>query len=86
MADAPDPTEEPGERLDDERLRAALVECVRELDDHMRTIVLLRYQQGFTVEEIAEMCDEKPAIVHAHVTRVLPRLRACIETRTGGKV
>ena len=81
----PDPTE-PTERLDDARLAAALLECVGELDDETRTAVLLRYQQGFTFEEIAEMCNEMPNAVHARVTAALPKLRDCVETRTGGKV
>jgi RNA polymerase sigma-70 factor, ECF subfamily len=86
MADAPDPTPQPGQRIDDARLFDALVECVSLLDEHTRTIVLLRYQQGFTFEEISEICKEKPGTLQARVTRALPRLRRCIEARTGGKV
>jgi len=81
----PDPTE-PVRRIDDASLAAALLECVSELDDETRTAILLRYQQGFTFEEIAEMCNDKPGAVHARVTAALPRLRDCVETRTGGKV
>jgi RNA polymerase sigma-70 factor, ECF subfamily len=86
MADAPDPTPQPGQRIDDARLLEALVECVSKLDEQTRTIVLLRYQQGFTFEEISEICKEKPGTLQARVTRALPRLRRCIEARTGGKV
>jgi RNA polymerase sigma-70 factor, ECF subfamily len=85
-ADAPDPTPQPGQRIDDARLLEALVECVGNLDTHTRTIVLLRYQQGFTFEEISDICKEKPGTLQARVTRALPRLRKCIEARTGGKV
>lgn len=86
MADAPDPTPQPGQRIDDARLIDALVECVGRLDVDTRTLVLLRYQQGFSFEEIAEICHEKPGTLQARVTRALPRLRRCIEARTGGKV
>ena len=81
----PDPTDPDG-RLDDASLAAALLECVGELDDDTRTAVLLRYQQGFTFEEIAQMCNEPPDTVHARVTAALPWLHECVETRTGGKV
>jgi RNA polymerase sigma-70 factor, ECF subfamily len=86
MADAPDPVPDPGQRLDDARLAQALIECVCELDEYTRTVVLLRYQQGFTFEEIAEICGERPGTLQARVTRALPLLRRCVEARTGGKV
>jgi RNA polymerase sigma factor (sigma-70 family) len=76
----------PPEQLDDARLRAALASCLDELDEHIRAAVLLRYQQGFSFEEMADMCDEKPGTLQARVARALPLLRQCIETRTGGKV
>lgn len=86
MADAPDPDPDPGDRIDDARLLKALVECVDQLGEQLRTVVLLRYQQGFTFEEIAEICGEKPGTLQARVTRALPILRRCVEARTGGKV
>jgi RNA polymerase sigma-70 factor, ECF subfamily len=86
MADTPDPTPQPADQLDDARLIEALVECVGNLDVHTRTVMLLRYQQGFTFDEIAEICKEKAGTLQARVTRALPRLRKCIEARTGGKI
>jgi RNA polymerase sigma-70 factor (ECF subfamily) len=74
----------PGERIDDARLREALLACLGELGEHVRTAILLRYQQGFTFEDMAEVCREKPGTLQARVTRALPTLRACIEARTGG--
>jgi RNA polymerase sigma-70 factor (ECF subfamily) len=85
-ADAPDPSLPPGERIDDGRLGKALLACFEELGEHLRTAVLLRYQQGFTFEDMAEVCDEKPGTLQARVTRALPKLRACIEGRTGGQL
>lgn len=85
-ADPTDLTPAAGEQIDDVRLREALVACVDKLGDHMRTAVLLRYQQGFTFEEMAEVCGEKPGTLQARVVRALPRLRACIEARTKGRL
>jgi len=79
-----DPRPSPGERLDDVRLREALVTCLQKLPPHVVTAVLLRFQQGFTFEEMAEVCHEKAGTLQAQVARALPSLRSCIETRTGG--
>lgn len=84
--DAPDPNPPPWERLDDARLYEALAACCSELGEHLRTAVLLRYQQGFTFEDMAEVCGEKPGTLQARVARALPKLRACIEARTGGRL
>jgi RNA polymerase sigma-70 factor (ECF subfamily) len=81
-----DPAPPASESIDDARLRAALVECLDELRAQVRTAVVLRFQQGFTFEELAEMCDEKPGTVQAQVSRALPVLRDCIKRRTGGAV
>jgi RNA polymerase sigma-70 factor (ECF subfamily) len=73
-----------GERLDEQRLREALAQCVDELPPAIRAAVLLRYQQGLTFEQMAEVCDEKPGTLQARVSRAVDGLRACIEKRTGG--
>src|SRR5262245_48978380 len=78
-----DPGPPPGERLDDVRLREALVACLQKLPPHVIAAVLLRFQQGFTFEEMADVCHEKPGTLQAQVSRALPSLRTCIETRTG---
>lgn len=74
----------PGERIDEIRLNEALVACLAKLRDHVRTALLLRFQQGFTFEDMAGICREKPGTLQAKVTRALPVLRDCIESRTGG--
>ena len=83
-AGLPDPRPSPGERLDDVRLRDALIACLQKLAPHVITAVLLRFQQGFTFEEMADVCHEKPGTLQAQVARALPSLRTCIETHTGG--
>ena len=84
--EVPDARPNAAERIDDARLRAALAECLDELGEHVRTAVLLRYQQGFSFEEMAEICADKAGTLQARVSRALPKLRECIETRTGGSV
>jgi RNA polymerase sigma-70 factor (ECF subfamily) len=83
--EAPDPRPLAGESIDEARLREALVASLGELDPHVRTAVLLRYQQGFTFAEVAAMCGEKPGTVQARVTRALPQLRARIEAHLAGR-
>ena len=83
---APDPQPLASERIDDEQLRQALVGCIGELGEHVRSALLLRYQQNFSFEEMAEVCSEKAGTLQARVARALPVLRTCIEGRTGGTV
>jgi RNA polymerase sigma-70 factor, ECF subfamily len=83
--DTIDPTPAAGELIDEARLRHDLVQCLEQLGEHMRTALLLRYQQGFTFEEMADICHEKAGTLQARVGRALPRLRACIETRSRGQ-
>jgi len=73
----------PSELIDDTRLRAALAASLGELGEPARTAILLRYQQGFSFEEMAAICGEKPDTLRARVARALPLLRAGIEVRLG---
>jgi RNA polymerase sigma factor (sigma-70 family) len=72
-----------GERIDERRLHEALALCFERQPDHVRTALLLRYQQGFTYDDMAEVCGEKAGTLQAQVSRALPVLRECIERRTG---
>jgi RNA polymerase sigma-70 factor (ECF subfamily) len=80
-----DPHPGADERLDDARLHAALAGCLAQLGEAIRVAVLLRYQQGFSFEDMAEVCHEKPGTLQARVARALPALKLCIEARTGGR-
>jgi len=81
-----DPTADPGERIDHARLSQALVACVSRLGEASRAAVLLRYQQGFTFEEMATICGDKPGTLQARVMRAVRALRRCVEARTGDKL
>jgi RNA polymerase sigma factor (sigma-70 family) len=80
----PDLQPSAGERIDEVRLHEALALCFERQPDHVRMALLLRYQQGFTFEDMAEVCGEKPGTLQAQVSRALPMLRECIERRTRG--
>jgi RNA polymerase sigma factor (sigma-70 family) len=84
--DAPDDKASAPERIDDQRLRQALAACLDHLANEVREAIILRYQQGFTFEDMSELCKEKPGTLQARVARALPALRTCIEARTGGRV
>jgi len=77
----PDAGPSPCDALEHAQLHAALVACVREFDNELQTALLLRYQQGFTFEEMAAICGEKPGTLQARVARALPVLRTCLEVR-----
>ena len=79
--DSPDPRSLPTEILDEMRLREALMRSLEQLDSRARTALLLHFQQGFTFQEMAVICREKPGTLAARIARALPRLRADIETQ-----
>jgi RNA polymerase sigma-70 factor (ECF subfamily) len=78
-ADLPDPGPSARDGLDAAELQAALVTCLAALGEPVRTAVLLRYQQGLTYEEMAEICGEKSGTLQARVSRALRKLRDRIE-------
>jgi RNA polymerase sigma-70 factor (ECF subfamily) len=76
----------PDQQLDDARLSKALVECLELLTLKVREAVTMKYQVGFTFEEIGKICGDRAGTVQARVKRALPALRECIEKRTAAKV
>lgn len=83
---APDPRPLAAEQIDDVQLRQALLACISGLGEHVQSALLLRFQQGLSFEEMAEICSEKAGTLQARVARALPLLRECIEERTGGSL
>lgn len=81
LPDAPDPRPSADESIDATRLRAALHASLHDLREPVRTAVVLRYQLGYTFEQIAQVCGDTPGTHHARVTRALRRLREGIESR-----
>lgn len=84
--DPPDAAPAAGARIDDARLVDALAQCIDTLAPATRMVVLLRYQEGFTFEQMADICRERAGTLQQRVARAMPVLRACIEQRTGGQL
>lgn len=80
-----EPAEEvdPGPTGEDEvvsrSLSEALDACLGKLQPHVRTAVTLRFQEGFTYEEMSRICGERAATLQARVARAMPLLRRCLE-------
>jgi RNA polymerase sigma-70 factor (ECF subfamily) len=83
LAAIPDPRPTPDVAIDDARLRRALVECVGELEESVRTTLLLRFQEGFSYAEMAEILREREGTAQARVSRAMRTLRARIEAKLG---
>jgi RNA polymerase sigma-70 factor (ECF subfamily) len=66
------------ERLIADSLAAHLEECLGKLEPAARMAILLKYQEDFTYKEMARICHEEPATLHARVKRALPALRRCL--------
>jgi len=81
----PDPDWTSDERLDDERIYNALIECMQSADLSIQAMVLLRFQRGFTYEELAAVLGARPDAMRARMKRALPALRARMEDRLGAR-
>lgn len=62
--------------------RQVLERCLERLKPKIREAVLLRYQEGLSYPEMAEVCGEDVATLQMRVTRALPGLRKCIEAKS----
>lgn len=61
----------------------ALIEAVLELDEPYRSSVLLRYQDGLSIEDIARRENVTPSTVRNRLSRGIARLRERLERRHG---
>jgi RNA polymerase sigma-70 factor (ECF subfamily) len=69
------------DRLEQHELLAALDVCLRLLPPLIRTAVALRYQEGFSYEEMSLICLERAGTLQQRVARALPMLRRCVESK-----
>ncbi|HEX8111977.1 MAG TPA: RNA polymerase sigma factor [Kofleriaceae bacterium] len=76
-----DPRPPVDQACDDERLHAALVAELADLPAHVRSAILLHYQQGMSFESMARISGEKAGTLSARVMRAMPVLRERIEAR-----
>lgn len=79
--DEVDPAPSGEDRVVARNIAEALDGCLEKLEPHVRIAVVLRYQEGFTYEQMAQICQEKPATLQARVARAMPLLRRCLENK-----
>jgi len=82
-AKIPDPQPLVTDSIEDKTLQNALIASMNEMDEHAKSLLLLRYQCGLTLEEMSEVYREKPGTLHSRIARGLRQLRGKIESRLG---
>lgn len=81
LPDKPDPSPSSEERLIAGSVASELEKCLSELGAHVRIAVILRYQEGFSYEEMGHICRERPDALKMRVARAMPVLRKCLEAK-----
>lgn len=76
-----DPGDGPSERLEHAQRTAALEECLKSLSPEVRMTVLLRFQTELTYEELAPHLATRADALQMRVTRALPKLRECMQSK-----
>jgi RNA polymerase sigma-70 factor (ECF subfamily) len=56
-----------------------LTTALDSLEEPARQALLLRYQRGLSFEEMARICDQRPAVLRMRVSRALRRLREAMQ-------
>jgi RNA polymerase sigma-70 factor (ECF subfamily) len=77
----PEASPDPSLSLDRERLKRSLEGCLLELSPEVRLVLLLRYQEDMSYEEISRDLREKPGTLQARVMRALPVLLRCLKAK-----
>jgi RNA polymerase sigma factor (sigma-70 family) len=80
----PDPAEGVEEAAAARERSLALGACFEQLDARIREALLLRFNLGFSYPEIAAICNERAPALQARVTRALPVLRRCLQSKGVG--
>jgi RNA polymerase sigma factor (sigma-70 family) len=76
-----DPAPAAEDRLAQRSLEQALALCLQALAPAARAAVALRYTEGFSYEQMADICGEKAGTLQARVARSMPALRDCLKAR-----
>lgn len=79
LPERPAPDKEADVSLGERARREALRRCLGDLAPHVRDAVLLRFQEGFSYEQMARMLRERAPTLQARVARAMPVLRRCLE-------
>jgi RNA polymerase sigma factor (sigma-70 family) len=72
----------PGGQADnDPRIARALDECLDCLDARSRQVLVLRYHDELSFEEISKLTSDTPGALRVRLARALPALRRCLESK-----
>jgi RNA polymerase sigma-70 factor (ECF subfamily) len=63
----------------DPRVGKALAECLDCLDARSREVLVLRFHDELSFEEISKLTHDTPGALRVRMSRVLPALRRCLE-------
>jgi RNA polymerase sigma-70 factor (ECF subfamily) len=74
----PDPEDPP---LGDPRAREVLDACLDKLEARTRAVVLLRFYDDLTYDDISELTGDTPGALRVRVSRALVALRRCMERK-----
>jgi RNA polymerase sigma-70 factor, ECF subfamily len=66
---------------DDPRIGRVLDECLACLDDRSREVLVLRFHDGLSFDEISKLTADKPGALRTRLARALPALRRCLERK-----
>lgn len=80
-----DPIRPTDQMLEAQRRASFSLECLDRLRPEDRIAVLLRCQEGLSYEVIARMTRAKVSTLQMRVSRSLPVLRGCIETKESAR-
>ena len=83
-ADVADSRPAVDQQIDEARMKEALRRCLDDVGEHVQSALLLRFQQGLTFDEMADVSGEKPGTLQARVSRAMPLLKECIQRRMRG--
>ena len=78
LVDRPSPVELAS---DDPRIARALDECLDCLDARSREVLVLRYHDELSFEEISKLTSDTPGALRVRLARTLPALRRCLESK-----
>jgi RNA polymerase sigma factor (sigma-70 family) len=63
----------------DPRIAKALDECLDCLDARSREVLVLRYHDDLSFDEISKLTSDTPGALRVRLSRALPALRRCLE-------
>jgi RNA polymerase sigma-70 factor (ECF subfamily) len=67
--------------MTDAQLLASLEHCLDQLVPELRMMLVMRFTEGLSYDDLSRICRAKPEAVRARVSRAMPVLRRCLEQR-----